>query len=312
MADEIKYLEELEPFMDQFQNLRLRGVELISSSPFREDTSPSFSLNLETGLWIDFGSVDDLWGKGNFIKLMAFLSGEHYEDVLERYKQYSITRLSDIDKFELNIKLDLPEEYRTFNLKDFDYWSMKSNYLNNRGITDKAQKAFQIGYDHGNKAVAFPYHDTNGKVINIKFRKVSRKQFYYLPDGQAIGNHVYGLHMIKRAKATKAFIVESEIDCLYLWSYGIPAVAMGSANMSRRQEELLDLSPLTELVLAFDNDPAGRRATLNAQNRLSGKYRLQKLQFPKNCKDINDIPKNILKRQGLCLFDIPLMVSLST
>ena len=312
MANEIKYLEELEPYMDQFQNVRIRGDELISSSPFREDTSPSFSLNLETGLWIDFGSVDDLWGKGNFIKLMAFLSGEHYEDVLERYQQYHISRLSDIDKFELNIKLDLPEEYRTFDLNNFDYWRYKSDYLNNRGITDKAQSAFRIGYDHGNKAIAIPYHDIDGKVINIKFRKVSRKQFYYLPDGQAIGNHVYGLHMIKRAKATKAFVVESEIDCLYLWGYGIPAVAMGSANMSKRQEELLDLSPLTDLVLAFDNDPAGRRVTRNAQNRLSGKYGLQKLQFPQNCKDVNDIPKNKIKSQELSLIDLSLLVTLSS
>ena len=310
MAEEIRYREELEPYMDQFNNVRLTGMEFISSSPFREDNSPSFSLNLETGLWIDFGSSDDIWNKGNFIKLMAFLSGEHYDDVANRYKQYHIERLSDVSEFSLNVELDLPEEYRTFDLNDFDYWSFSSNYLSNRGITDKALRSFKVGYDHKNKAVAIPYFDTKSKLVNIKYRKVGRKQFYYLPNGQPIGHHVYGLHMVKRVKAPRIFVVESEIDCLYLWGLGVPAVALGSAHLSKRQEELLDLSGVTELVLAFDNDKAGRNATNNATKRLGGKYELSRIVFPPNCKDINDIPADLIINKDVQTLPIKLNVDL--
>src|SRR5699024_345940 len=103
-----------------------------------------------------------------------------------------------------------------------------------------------------------------------------------------------GLNMVKRAGATRAYVVESEIDAMYLWSSGIPAVALSKAYMSERQEELLDLSPVTELVLAFDNDKAGRQATRNVQKRMAGKYRLDQLIFPQGCKDVNDINKNFI------------------
>lgn len=314
MTDEYKlainFKEELEPYIDQFQNVRLRGDELISSSPFREDNSPSFSLNLETGLWIDFGSSSDIWGKGNFFKLMAFLTGEHYEDVIAHYKQYDITRLANIEDFKLNVDLEIEKAPKVFNMEDFDYWKYKSDYLTKRGITEKAQRAFRIGYDVNNKAVAIPYFNRQGQLVNVKFRKTSRKQFYYLPDGQPVGQYVYGLNMVKRAGATRVYVVESEIDAMYLWSYGIPAVALSKAYMSERQEELLDLSPVTELVLAFDNDKAGRQATRNVQKRMAGKYRLDQLILPQGCKDVNDINKNFIVSGELQTVSLDLSIEL--
>lgn len=299
--EHIDVLEELEPYKHRFENASIKGDELVSSSPFREDRSPSFSLNLETGLWIDFGSHDDIWGQGNFYKLMAYFTGEHYIDVLERYKHYLDGVLTDIEGFTLDISLDKPEEYKTFDLNDFNYWEYKTNYLTNRGITEKAQKAFRIGYDHYNKAVAIPIKDKDGQVVNIKFRKTSRKQFYYLPDGQRVGQHLYGGHFIKRLESETAMVVESEIDCMYLWSYGIPAVALGTAHLSKRQQELLELSPLRELILAFDNDQAGEKAFRNASKRLSGNFKLRKLVLPKGKKDVNDLPVEKIRERDFIL-----------
>ena len=59
---------------------------------------------------------------------------------------------------------------------------------------------------------------------------------------------------------------------MYLWSYGIPAIALGSANLSRRQQTLLQASPIEEMVLAFDNDGAGKKVTRDVYKRL-GRYK---------------------------------------
>lgn len=292
---DIDFKDEIEPFLEYFKNYRIRENELISSSPFREDNSPSFSLNLETGLWIDFGSNSEIWNKGNFFKLISFLTGEHYEEVFQEYTLKYKGLLNEIDKYELNILLDPKREYRTFNLADYPFNSYKTDYLTERGITEKAQQSFRIGYDTNNKAISIPYFDKNGNVVNIKFRKVNYKQFYYLPDGQQIANHVYGLDKIQKFDFTHAFVVESEIDCMYLWSYGIPAIALGTAHMSRRQEELIKLSKINTLTLAFDNDLAGRKATHNVAERLIGHMELEKLKLPKQFKDVNDLSISTIK-----------------
>lgn len=306
IIEQLDILEELEPYQDRFDNASIKGDELVSSSPFREDRSPSFSLNLDSGLWIDFGSHDDIWGSGNFYQLMAYFTGEHPEDVLDRYRLYLKGVLKDLDTLTLSVDLPLPEEYVTYSLKDFNYWKYKTNYLTNRGITEKAQRSFKVGYDHANKAIAIPIIDKEGQVVNIKFRKTKHKQFYYLPDGQRVSQHLYGDHLIRRLKCEKAFVVESEIDCMYLWSYGIPAVALSTAHLSKRQEELLDLGPLKELVLAFDNDYAGEKAFENTRERLSGKFRLYKLNLPKNAKDVNDLPVDVLRNKDFNVKRVPI------
>ena len=58
---DVDYYEELEPYLDRFNRVKLTGEKLISCSPFRPDTSPSFAVNLFNGTWIDSGSIyDDL------------------------------------------------------------------------------------------------------------------------------------------------------------------------------------------------------------------------------------------------------------
>lgn len=300
-TDLIEYIdieEELEPYMDRFERVTLRatdnGQELLSSSPFREDNSPSFSLNLETGLWIDFGSQDGTWGSGNFFQLIAFFTGDHPLDVIEQYQNIVKGIYEDVSSFTLSVDLEQEEDYTVIDLDNYDYWKYDSNYLNLRGITEKAKESFRVGYDESNKAVAFPIRDIHGNYVNIKFRKTQYKQFYYLPDGQRAGQHLYGGHLVFKYEFEEVFLVESEIDALYLWSYGIPAIALGKAYMSKRQQELIELSPIKTLILSLDNDSAGQTTSAGIEKRLLGKKKLLKHTFPNGVKDVNDLDKRIL------------------
>ncbi|MEH7117230.1 toprim domain-containing protein [Neobacillus vireti] len=287
--------EELEPYLDSFPRYRVRGVKLQSCSPFREEHKPSFAVNLENGTWIDSGAYDDDWRQGNFVKLLAFLMGVTYEEskeyLLEKYK----TIYSDMDNFKLEIWM--PEEqkpYRIVSPEELQPFMYRNPYLTNRGITEKVQRAFKIGYDTKGQAVVICWHDKHGQIINLKFRSIKDKRFWYLEDGQPIKQHVFGLHFIFKMNLKTAYVVESETDCMYLWSHGIPAIALGSASMSKAQEKLIIGSPIENLVLAFDADKAGWRCRKDVEKRLMGSLNLWAMDMPKGCKDVNDIPANKL------------------
>lgn len=311
VVSKLNILDEIDPYLSEFPRYSIKGNELVSSSPFREDNSPSFSLNLDSGLWIDFGGQGDFRSKGNFYSLMANLTGDSYESIEDQYELLVNGKLDEIDKLELKVALPKEEHYQTYNLKELPYYEYKTNYLTNRGITEKAQKAFGIGYDKPNSSVAMPIIDIEGRVVNVKFRSVKHKQFYYLHGGQPSSHHLYGGHMVRRAKAKRVFIVESEIDALYLWSYGIPAVALSTARLSRRQELLIGLLGVEEVVLAFDNDKAGNDVYMASKRRLQGRFQLYRLVLPSNAKDVNDLPINVLEEKSFHIEKVGLELDLS-
>lgn len=293
---DVQIMDELEPYLDEhFQKHRVRGHKLQSCSPFRYEKTPSFAVNLENGTWIDSGADDDQWMKGNFIKLLSFLLGVTYEEAEEYLWEKYRTIYSDVDNLELNIELTLEEKpQKVVSEEEYDQYMYRHPYLTGRGITEKVQRAFKIGYDNKG-AVVIPWMDKKGQIINLKFRSVKDKKFWYLSDGQPIKQHIYGLHYIMKGKLEKAVVVESETDALYLWSFGIPAIALGSAHMSKAQEKLLLNSPITKLILAFDNDKAGFRCKFDVQQRLQGVIDLYEMKLPFGCKDVNDIPDHKVK-----------------
>lgn len=284
--------EELEPYIEEhFNRYKVRGIKLQACSPFREEHTPSFAVNLEDGTWIDSGAIDEEWRKGNFTKLLSFLMNVTYSEAEEYLWEKYRTIYADVDSLELSIQLeDNSKPKRIVAVEEMRPFLFRHPYLSKRGIAEKAQKAFKVGYDMEKNAVVLPWMDKNGQIINLKFRSVKDKRFWYLSDGQPIKSHIYGLNFIYKMGLNTAYVVESETDCLYLWSFGIPAIALGSASLSKEQERLLINSPITRLVLAFDDDKAGYRCKLDCIRRLQGVIELWDMPIPYGCKDVNDIP----------------------
>ena len=287
---EPNYYEELEPYLDKFGTYRIRDNKLQACSPFRYEKRPSFAVNLDNGSWIDSGATDDSMRKGHFTHLLAFLREETWFDteayLLDKYS----TIITDVDTLQLTYTLDTHTSYRVFTKEELSPYMWRVNYLTNRGISEKIQRAFQIGYDKDNKAVMIPWHDHKGNVINMKFRSITQKKFWYHPEGQRIKHHVYGLHFIKKHDIKRVFAVEGETDALYLWTHGIPAIAFGGASMSKEQKLLLLRSPIEELVIATDNDAVGRRFARTLADELMTHFDILRLEFPMCYKDMNDIP----------------------
>jgi hypothetical protein len=288
---DVNYAEELEPYLNQFDKWKIRENKLQSCSPFRDEIRPSFAVNLDTGLWVDSGAVDQAWYKGNFVALLSFLREESWQDteayLLEKY--YATPVETDGLKLDLNLSVERTT-YKIYSKEYMKKYMFRHPYLGNRGISEKIQRAFRIGYDKEAGAVAIPWADKDGNIINIKFRRTNFKFFYYEPDGQPIKQHIYGLHFVIRHGFKEVVCTESETDCMYLWSNGIPAIAFGGASMSAKQEELLLSSTIETLVIGTDTDIAGERFADNLVERLGGKLSLKRFQIPEGLKDINQIP----------------------
>lgn len=288
---------ELEPFLDHFREWKIRGDKFQCTSCFRHEKHASMAINLETGLWIDSGSPTDQYHKGNFVSLLAYLRQEEYQDTEMYLFQAYHVMLEEVDSLQLKIDLQGESEvgvtYDWF--KDFPHLQFRHPYLLNRGITKEVQRLFCVGYDKEHEAIAMPWFNMDKKVINVKYRSIRYKQFFYLQDGQLTRKYVYGLPQCKALGYKDVAIVESEIDCMYLWSNGIPAVAMGHAGINKVQVNLLLKAGITSVTIASDNDDAGNRFRADMEKKLPKLFTVYSLDIPYCYKDVNDIPQRELK-----------------
>lgn len=294
----VDFYAELEPYLDQFSHYVLRGNKLQSCSPFREERHPSFAVNLENGTWIDSGAVGD-YHKGHFIQLLAFLREEPEEETAD----YLLMVYSPLMKEETDLHLNMSkfgslskqEHLKIFSEEELKQFAFRHPYLGSRGISEEIQRRFRVGYDPHKKAVAMCWCNVNGEVVNIKFRSVNTKHFWY-SNGQRIKNYLYGYHHFINNSAAIVTITESEIDCMRLWTLGIPAVALGTAHISQQQTDLLFKLDVEELVIATDNDAAGRECARTLEEIFAGTYRVTYFDFDNTvAKDISDLSSDEIK-----------------
>lgn len=287
---DVDFMDELEPYVGHWGEYRIRDNKLQACSPFRHERRPSFAVNLENGSWIDSGAVDDSLKKGHFTHLLSFLREETWHDTEDYLLSKYSTLVIETDGLELTYNLVPTETYRTFQRHELEPYMWRVNYLTKRGISEKVQRAFKIGYDKERKAVMIPWFDKNGNIINLKFRSVEHKRFWYHPEGQRIKQHIYGLNFVYQYGCREVYLTESETDALYLWSIGVPAIAVGGANLSKRQRELLINSPIDTLIIATDNDSVGRLFADQLTAQLLPFMSVKRLAMPEKYKDVNEIP----------------------
>lgn len=289
---DVDFEAELEVYFDRFDKAKFRGDKLQACSPFRDEAHPSFAVNLETGVYIDSGCSDDEWRQGNFIKLLAYLRNETYHEtedfLLHKYRMI----LDDVESLVLDWdEIDLvPPVKKIYPLEALRPFCFDVNYLDNRNISPKVKKAFRAGYDPQSKAIVLPVMDKVGNIVNMKFRKIQDKIFWYDKEGQPVKQHLYGLNYIIKQQQKVCYIVEGEIDALYLWSLGIPAIATFGASLSKTQRKLILSSPIETIVIAADNDEVGKTFGDYLEFCFMGIKNVQRLWLPDRYKDVNEVP----------------------
>jgi hypothetical protein len=168
-------------------------------------------------------------------------------------------------------------------LLDYDYYH---DYMWKRKLTKDVVDKFRIGYDKDRNCITFPVWDEHGDLVMVTSRSVSSKHFYIEKDSD---KPVYLLNFLKDENITTAYVCESQINALTLWSYGYPAIALFGTG-SKYQYEILNKSPIRNYILCFDGDEAGRKGANRFISNIRKDVFVSIKKVPDG-KDVNDLSK---------------------
>ncbi|MEV2661824.1 toprim domain-containing protein [Paenibacillus larvae] len=289
----IDVLYELEQF--DWRNVRPAVDSFIASSPFRtDDDTPSFFVDLREdsdyyGCWHDFGGTDPEWTSGNFAKLLSFLMGVSYGDADEYLRnKYGNDGDQEIPALRrVRLSAERPRK-PVLHVRLLEEYRHDHPYLSDRCISAEVQREMQTGYCPSKNAVTIPWFGPNGQLLNIKYRSVTGKKFWYAKGGRPVKELVYGIDYIYRYRCRRAAIVEAEIDALTLMSAGVPAVAVGGGMVNEEKASVIIRSPIEEIFAMSDHDEVGQALKREVIRMLGGDLRVGVAGFPKRYKDVNE------------------------
>ncbi len=158
-------------------------------------------------------------------------------------------------------------------------------------------------YDRFRDRLMIPIHDIQSRTIGFGSRTLTNEEPKYLnsPETELFnkGQILFGLDLARKAivQQDKAIVVEGYFDVIALHGAGITnAVAsMGTALTSAQIRQLLRYTESKHIILNFDADKAGQKATERAISEveelaLRGEVQLRVLNLP-NGKDADEFLK---------------------
>jgi DNA primase len=158
-------------------------------------------------------------------------------------------------------------------------------------------------YDRFRDRLMIPIHDQQSRIIGFGSRTLTNEEPKYLnsPETELFnkGQILFGLDKARKAivQKDKAIVVEGYFDVIALHAADIPNVvaSMGTALTSAQIRQLLRYTESNQIILNFDADKAGQKATDRAISEveelaLRGEVQLRVLNLP-NGKDADEFLK---------------------
>lgn len=139
----------------------------------------------------------------------------------------------------------------------------KTDYWKKRGLSKATVDAYNLGYWEEKRRFVIPTGDFS---YNARATwEADKKERYLKPKGQF---ELFNLKAIPLAEQP-VFVVEGEFDALSVIEAGGIAVALGSSSNLRFIEFLKSNRPKYPLILALDNDEAGRAGEAKLSEELT-------------------------------------------
>jgi 5S rRNA maturation endonuclease (ribonuclease M5) len=170
-----------------------------------------------------------------------------------------------------------------FHLNDARNGFPARSYFMSRGLSQKAYQYFKVGY--ANKMMVIPVFDLAGKLIGVIGRSINEKRYKY-SKGLQKGNIIWNLHNV--VNSDHIVLTEGALDAIAIWDAGVRHVgAILGGHISEAQFQLL--RRFAYVVAFFDNDEAGRAATLQLMDRMPLQTYL--VEYPDGVKDPGEMTK---------------------
>ena len=176
-------------------------------------------------------------------------------------------------------KQTLPESI----LSHFAYYHQ---YMWERKLSKEIVDLFEVGYDPADDTVVFPVRDEKGDLVFFTKRKVKTKKFE-IP--KEVKKPVYLLYYALSQRISSVAVCEGQIDALYMWSIGVPCVALFGTGTSV-QLETLKKSGIRIFNLYLDGDSAGRKGAARFKKYMPKDILVNTYLLPEG-KDVNDLTK---------------------
>ena len=165
-----------------------------------------------------------------------------------------------------------------------------SEELIRAGLATRGKKAGSA-YDKFRDRLIFPVLDVRGEVLGFSGRALEDGQepkYLNSPETLVFSKRrsLYGIHRAKNSKRGSILLVEGNIDLVTLHQAGFDnAVASMGTALTTEQTRLISRFA-KEIVLCYDNDPAGRKATERALDILKdSEFTVKVLKLPDRMVD---------------------------
>ncbi|MFC1594935.1 DNA primase [Patescibacteria group bacterium] len=311
-AEEIKSRLDVVSFIQGYLKLTRAGINFKARCPFHSEKTPSFFVSPSRETWKCFGC-----GKGgdifNFVmemenidfpealRLLAERTGVKLRPisgqvVSEKTRLFSL--MEDVtDFFEKKLEENKPAmEYlkkrglREETIKEFrlgfspDSWTSTSNYLRNKGYTDKeiervglVVQGRQGFYDRFRSRIIFPFINTatrvigfGGRIFEISPTEKAQASGKYINSPQTIlydkSKFLYAFDKTRQEvrRENKVIAVEGQMDAIMAWQAGTLNVVAVSGTALTEDHIIIIKRFCDEVSFAFDMDSAGIAAAKKA------------------------------------------------
>ena len=270
----------------------------LCNSGNKQHGTGAFSINEETNTWKCFSCGTS----GDVLDLIGHIENKpEFIDQIKRASElFNINITEDLPKKKEAVKKDLETDYTEF-FSQAKKRIKETRYLEARGISEEIANKFNIGF-----MPDFRHPKASEDVRKNPYLIIpTSKHSYVMRDTQEVDHakpkefikdryfkvgrsRIFNLKALYEEKP--CFIVEGEIDALSIYEAGAQAIALGSTTTVKNLLDILkEKKPTRELLIALDNDDAGKKATkelINGLQKLNIKY--YETDIYKDYKDANE------------------------
>lgn len=314
IINEVRQKNDIVDIIGQRIPLVARGKNYFGVCPFHDDTNPSMSVSREKQIYTCFschatGNVFTFlmnYEHKDFSQVLQELAervgislqGYHTKKVNSKYDNwYKIYELA-AKYYQNNLMTSAGKEARNYLskrqisediIKEFGIgWSLEarsdlSDLLVKKGYSLDLLNQVGISsndYDIFHQRLMFPLHDLNGRIVGFSGRIIAGNQNKYLNTKETTifkkGHLLYHYHIAKEAARIDKYVIimEGFMDVIRASTVGIRSVVatMGTALTKEHIQDMKRLSP--QIILCFDGDEAGQKATLSA-GKLFQSYQIE-------------------------------------
>ena len=334
VVNQIKERIEISTLIEEYLPLKKAGKNYVAKCPFHKDDTPSFYVSPDLNIFHCFGC-----GKsGDVITFIMEFEKVTFPEalrILARKAGIEIGKYEGKNDILYSIHNFAADFYHKELLKSVKVL----DYLKRRGFGKNAIEEFQLGFaPPGSNFIAkakkdfkiddliksglvkkrngsikdtfflrllFPLFSISGKIIGFGGRRLSKKGPKYLNSSDTPihkkGKNLYSLWHAKEdiRKTEKVILVEGYFDFLSLYKAGIKnAVACLGTSLTTDQAELISRYA-KEVILFFDEDTAGKIATLRSLGMLLEEGIDVKIRHGGKGKD----PDEIIAKEGKEAFE---------